>query len=218
MKKLIAGVRAFHHQLPPADNDRYTALAEGQSPDTLFIACADSRVVPAFIASSEPGELFTVRNVGNLIPRVDPHGLSVGDHSEAAAVEYATEVLHVTDIVVCGHSGCGAMAGLASRGTTKLPVNLEHWLDLAAGALLPDAFAPALGAGLAPSDVLSQRNVVVQLRALESYSYVEEHLREGQLRLHGWWFDIATARVHAFDPKTGTFVDFDQAYTDRSDG
>ncbi|NJK33295.1 MAG: hypothetical protein HC927_13340 [Deltaproteobacteria bacterium] len=127
MRKLISGVLDFHRRLASGRAETYEPLAEGQSPTTLFFACADSRVVPAFIASAEPGELFTVRNVGNIVPRADEGGHSIGDRSEASAVEYAVEKLGVTDVVVCGHSGCGAMAALQGPESELPPTCVLGW-------------------------------------------------------------------------------------------
>ncbi len=212
MKRLLSGVRAFHNSGSHANAELYGALADGQSPDTLFFTCADSRVVPAFIATSDPGELFTVRNVGNLIPRLDGDGLSTSDSSEAAAIEYALEMLHVTDVVVCGHSGCGAMAGLVAPNASTFPPNLKQWLAQAHGVLDASKFAASLGQGLPQADVLSQRNVVLQLRALETYPGIRRRTRDGGLRVHGWWFDIASASVQVLRPTEGKFVAFEEAY------
>lgn len=116
MQRLIAGVRAFHASIEEGGWTTDAPLADGQRPET-FLACSDSRVVPAFLSTTEPGELFTVRNVGNLIPPAGPRGASTGDRSEASAIEYAVDRLGVQDIVICGHSGDGAMAALAARET-----------------------------------------------------------------------------------------------------
>ncbi len=211
MDKLLAGVREFHRQMNTDASRVYEPLAEGQQPNTLFIACADSRVVPAFIATAEPGELFTLRNVGNLVPPADAGGASVGDLSEASAIEYAVQKLAVTDIVVCGHSGCGAMAALLEPSTT-LPRNLAAWLTHAAPVLDDALFPRALGEGLPLADKLSRRNVVLQIAALRTYPQVRAGLAAGTLRLHGWWFDIRATCVDVYAPEAGRFVAFEQAY------
>lgn len=210
MRKLIDGVRTFHADVSSGGGRAYESLAAGQTPKTLFFACSDSRVVPAFLSTAGPGELFTVRNVGNLVPPAGPRGASTGDRSEASAIEYAVEKLGVDDVVICGHSGCGAMAALDGGG--PLPRNLERWLDLARPVEDDAAFPAMLGGGRPRADQLSQRNVLVQLRALATYPSVKERVDAGGLRLHGWWFDIGRVRVDAYDVTTGRFTDFDDVY------
>src|SRR5260221_6050909 len=109
MKKLVKGIIDFRRKGLPGYREKFGHLALGQSPDTLFIACSDSRVVPNTFASADPGDLFVIRNVGNLIAPADPSGLSPSDESEGAAIEFAVLTLGVRDIIVCGHSECGAM-------------------------------------------------------------------------------------------------------------
>src|SRR3989344_7005564 len=112
MKKLILGIVEFRNNVQESYREAFGKLATGQAPDTLFIACSDSRVVPNTFASTNPGDLFVLRNVGNLVPPCDKHGLSTSDESEAAAIEYSIETLGVTNIIVCGHSECAAMRAL----------------------------------------------------------------------------------------------------------
>src|SRR5580700_5658148 len=114
MRKLIMGIVDFRERLLPQYAERFRELSRGQSPDTLFITCSDSRVVPDLLVSTDPGELFVMRNVGNLVPPATVEGASTGDLSEASAIEFATLVLKVTNIVVCGHSECGAMKAAIS--------------------------------------------------------------------------------------------------------
>src|SRR2546430_16686177 len=106
MKKLIQGIVEFRHKVRPDYRETFAHLALGQAPDTLFIACSDSRVVPNAFASADPGDLFVIRNVGNLIAPADGTGVSVSDESEAAAIEFAVLTLKVRDVIVCGHSEC----------------------------------------------------------------------------------------------------------------
>jgi carbonic anhydrase len=134
MRELIAGIAEFREKLLPRYAERFRALALGQSPDTLMITCSDSRVVPDLLASTHPGDLFTMRNVGNLVPPADAEGISTSDVSEASAIEYAVLVLGVRNIVVCGHSSCGAMkAALAQKVQADTP-NLAKWLHHASAA------------------------------------------------------------------------------------
>jgi len=210
MKKLINGLLDFQrHSLPPY-RATFARLANGQSPDCLFITCADSRVVPNLLVSMDPGDLFVIRNVGNMVSPADSQGQSMGDQSEAAAVEYALLHLPVVDVVVCGHSGCGAMKALLSGSVDKRAPNLGNWLDLGKSARQSLEQGGWVGEGLSPADRLSQLNVLQQLEHLRTYPLVKERLAAGTLRLHGWWFDIGHAQVHAYRPARERFVPIDE--------
>lgn len=210
MKKLINGLLDFQrHSLPPY-RTTFARLAKGQAPDCLFITCSDSRVVPNLLVSTDPGDLFVVRNAGNMVAPADETGQSLGDRSEAAALEYALLHLPVVDVVVCGHSGCGAMKALLAGYTNPRAPNLEAWLNLGQGALQSLGRAGKLGAELEPADRLSQLNVLEQLEHLRSYPLVRERLEAGTLRLHGWWFDIGHARVNAYRPDHERFIPIDE--------
>src|ERR1700758_590817 len=128
MRKLIMGIVEFRERMLPKYAQRFHELALKQTPDALFITCSDSRVVPDLLASTHPGDLFTMRNVGNLIPPATAEGVSTGDLSEAGAIEYAVLVLKVANIVVCGHSECGAMKAVYSRTAKLKSPNLDKWL------------------------------------------------------------------------------------------
>lgn len=210
MKKLIRGLLDFQRHSLPAYRSTFARLAKSQSPDCLFITCADSRVVPNLLVSMDPGDLFVMRNVGNMVAPGDEQGQSVGDRSEAAAVEYSLLHLPVTDVVVCGHSSCGAMKALLAGTPDARAPNLGDWLDLGRGALQSLDRPGRVGEGLEPADRLSQLNVLQQLRHLSSYPLVRERLAAGTLRLHGWWFDIGNAQVHAYRPDRDSFVPIDE--------
>ena len=197
MRKLITGIVDFHERLRPQYAERFRDLAFAQSPDTLFITCSDSRVVPELLASSHPGDLFTMRNVGNLVPPATADGISTGDVSEASAIEYAVQVLGVSNIVVCGHSECGAMKGvLANKSSSETP-NLSKWLNHANRAAFRLEHEGALDDTLTPHDQLSQLNVLVQIEHLMSYPLVHAKVSSGELHLSGWWFEIATGVNYA---------------------
>src|SRR3954469_20374711 len=127
MRKLVQGIVDFRNRVRPVARETFARLALGQSPDALFIACSDSRVAVNVFASTEPGDLFVVRNPGNIVSPAAADGLSVADESEAAAIEFAVIQLQVRDVIVCGHSSCGAMAGLLQgRATVRAP-HLRSW-------------------------------------------------------------------------------------------
>lgn len=203
MKKLLDGIAEFRRDVRPTYVEKFAKLALGQSPDCLFFACSDSRVVPNVFASTDPGDLFVVRNVGNLVPACGEDGRSVADVSEAAAIEYAIEVLNVKDIVVCGHSECGAMRALLER-TARTP-NLLDWLAVDQDAL--DAFSTdrLADAGLKPHDRLSQLSTLRQIEHLKSYPLVRARLEAGTLGLHAWWFDLQNAEVLSYDAASERF-------------
>lgn len=211
MRKLLNGIVDFRRRVRPVVRETFARLALGQRPDALFIACSDSRMAINVFASTEPGDLFVVRNPGNMIPPAAEGGLSSADESEAGAIEFAVAELQVADIIVCGHSSCGAMAALLEgRGRLPLP-NLRAWLRHAEPALarVPDLAAPNALARL------SQANVLLQLEHLRTYPMVSRGEQDGRLRLHAFWFDIAEAEVLAFDPAAGAFVPLDEAYAER---
>ena len=206
MDKLIRGILHFREHELPSRRDTFAKLATGQDPDTLFLACADSRVVPNLFSSTEPGDLFTIRTVGNLIAPADASGGAIGDVSEAAAVEYALIALDVRDIVICGHSHCGAMAAMLSGKAPAGAPNLREWLELARPSVERAQSVGGIGVGLSPADRLSQINVLQQLDHLRSYHVVSEREASGHVRLHGWWFDVATGETHIYDSERGGFV------------
>ena len=212
MKKLIRGIVDFRKNVRPAVKDTFAQLALGQRPDTLFVACSDSRVVPNLFASSDPGDLFVVRNVGNLIPPCGTQGRSASDESEAAAIEFALLNLPVSEIIVCGHSECGAMHALIHERTRTEAPNLSSWLRHGEVGLRKLGAGSRLGGQLEPHNQLSQLNVLEQIEHLKTYPIVRERLREGRLRLHGWWFDIKEADVYEFEPADGSFHLIDERY------
>ncbi|MEU0197152.1 MULTISPECIES: carbonic anhydrase [unclassified Streptomyces] len=188
MKALLDRARAFRTSVD-FDSGAYRKLAEGQYPEALFITCSDSRVIPALITGARPGEIFELRNAGNIVP---PYGRP-GASGEAATIEYALEVLGVQDIVVCGHSHCGAMGALKSGDDLSALPGVDAWLRIARPELTPVL-------DTAPDDPslpeVSQSNVVNQLAALRSYPVVRQRLDSGRLRLHGWYYEVDTGFVH----------------------
>ena len=187
MHRLISGIVEFRERQLSKYAERFRDLALAQSPDTLMITCSDSRVVPDLLASTHPGDLFTIRNVGNLIPPATAEGISIGDVSEASAIEYALLVLKVANIIVCGHSECGAMKAVLARNPRPDAPNLEKWLHHASTAAFRLEHEGALEATLQPHDQLSQLNVLVQTtqQAVTSMQYTLQRLDRAAGNLQG---------------------------------
>lgn len=205
MKKLIQGIRDFHRNNKSDYCIQFSDLAEKQSPDALFVACCDSRVVPNVFASTDPGDLFVVRNIGNSVPPYQAFGAS--DASVTAAIEFALLELKVKDIIICGHSDCGAMHAVLEQ--KDFPAGIAAWLDYAKSSYerflkQRDGFVQG---GMSPVNILSQVHVLQQLENLKTYPLVAEQVEQGFLSLHGWWFDLATADVFEYDAKKSIFVD-----------
>jgi carbonic anhydrase len=217
MEKLMRGLVDFRRNKLPALAPLFRELAEkGQKPDVLFFACADSRVVPNLVASTDPGDLFVARSVGNLIAPAAADGVSTGDVAEASAIEFSVHVLGVKHIVVCGHSRCGAMkATLAGRHNLTNAPNLMEWLANAEPSLARLERSPFIDPKLPLEDRLSQANVLEQLDHVATYARVRELADDGKLVLHAWWFDIATGDVHIFDEERGGYILLDEDEADR---
>lgn len=215
MKKLLRGIVDFHNNVRPRVRETFARLALGQSPDALLIACSDSRVAPNLFASTEPGDLFVIRNAGNIISPCGADGRSVSDESEAAAIEFSTLGLNVQDIIVCGHSECGAMRMLWEDQKNVLAPHLHAWLRHAEGALREVREGKRLTGQIAPHNQVSQVNVLRQLDHLRTYPIVRERLQAGRLRLHAWWFDIAEAEVLCYDERVRRFIVIDEAEAER---
>lgn len=206
MQKLIEGVHKFQRGEFGNYCNLFRKLSqEGQNPHTLFITCSDSRVLAELITQSEPGDLFVVKNIGNIVPPSDVMGST---NSTAAAIEFAVESLQVSDIVVCGHSQCGAMEALLRGLPEDDSLNhLRNWLALAAPVrqVMQTNYAH-LKSHADQITAAGEENVLFALENLHTYPRVQARLHEGSLRLHGWFFKIATAELFAFDPETKQFL------------
>jgi len=203
MERLFKGIRRFQESYFKKEEDFFKRLSKNQDPDVLFITCADSRVDPALVTQSKPGELFIVRNVGNIIP---PFDALKDKNSVAAAIEFAVLSLKVSDVIVCGHSNCGAMQALYKEDAEldKMP-HLKDWLKLAQPAkdavaeYLPDSPRDAI------QDLTEKANVLAQLENIQTYPFVSQALKDRALYLHGWHYEIGTGHMYAFVPATGKF-------------
>lgn len=206
MKKLIAGILDFRKNVLPHRLDMFAKLAKGQSPDVLFVTCSDSRVAPNWFASTDPGELFVVRNVGNLVPPCDHHGDLDSDHSVVAAIEFSLHNLKVSDIVICGHSGCGAIQAI-HNGFENIPTSyLKNWLRHAQPAVSHEGLTLNFDARFSLEDQLSQYNVLQQVAHLKTYPLIQEKIKSNVLKVHAWWFEIGEGSVSAYDEKVQKFV------------
>jgi carbonic anhydrase len=202
MQRLVNGVHSFQEHYFAKRRAFFEQLVErGQSPETLFITCSDSRIVPTLLTSTEPGELFIVRNVGNIVPEVNLPG------GTAAAIEYAVEVLKIANIVVCGHTHCGAMQAILNPDTTATLPFVRRWLAQTSRLreIVQQRYQHLSGADLVTA--AAQENVLVQLENLRAFPFISDRLERGSLQLSGWIFMIETGGVYEFDPASGQFLD-----------
>ncbi|GGU61583.1 carbonic anhydrase [Streptomyces albospinus] len=198
METFIQHARGLTARIADRTEERETfgRLAAGQSPLALFITCSDSRVIPSLITGARPGELFELRTAGNAVP-VYQEGMAAS--SEAATIEYAMRVLRVADIVVCGHSHCGAVGAKARREDLTGAPAVRDWLALQLSDELPAGQEPTLAAAV-------QRHVTQQVDRLRGYPCVRERLNAGEVRLHGWFYEVHTGSVSAHQPATDAFL------------
>src|SRR5579872_1794644 len=208
MKKLIQGIVEFRKNLTGEFRELFAKLALGQKPDTLFIACSDSRVVPNLFASTNPGDLFVLRNVGNLIP---PYAKAVNEATaEAAAIDFSLENLPIANIIVCGHSECGAMQAIISGMDKIESPSLKSWLYNCRCTEEHLKLDHAASEHLAPHNQLSQRNILQQMEHLRTYPIIQEKLKKKTINIHGWYFDIATGDVYAYEEALNRFIIIDE--------
>ena len=200
MQKIIDGFLKFQREVFPARSELFKTLANQQSPKVLFVTCSDSRVVPELVTQQEPGDLFVIRNAGNIVPSYGPEPGGV-----SATVEYAVSVLQVTDIVICGHSNCGAMAAISScQCLDHLPA-VAHWLRYADAAKAIIS-AREYATSRERADDLVRENVIAQLANIRIHPAVALALVQRKLNLHGWIYDIENGAIDALDGRTMSFV------------
>jgi len=202
---LIEGVHRFRNDEFGNYRSLFQRLSrEGQNPHTLFITCSDSRVLAELITQSKPDDLFVFKNIGNIVP---PASVTGTTNSTAAAIEFAVETLRVSDIVICGHSQCGAMTALLGQPLDeKRTPHLKEWLTLAEPVreIMRNQYAH-VNDPKHRIDLASGENVLFALENLQSYYCVQDRLADGSLRLHGWFFEISTAQLLAYDPDSRQF-------------
>ncbi len=197
---------AFKNLFFSEHEEEYVRLVkEGQSPRTLFISCSDSRVTPEFIASAKPGDFFVVRNAGNFVATYDT---KIAWDGIAASIEYAVQVVGVKDVIVCGHSHCGAIQALfydQNKLMTDLPM-VHKWLEW--GMVAKKMALISLGPDVAKPDLYASAerlSVICQLEHLLSYPYIKKAVDEKRLYLHGWHFNIEKGEITYYNPKTSHF-------------
>jgi carbonic anhydrase len=207
MPNFALGVIKFQREVFPEKQEMFERLSTGQSPEALFITCSDSRVETAMLTQTDPGELFICRNAGNIVP---PHTNQTGGMT--ASIEFAIGALHIPNIVICGHTECGAMKGAMNRaGLTNLP-HVREWLGYSQGAV---DIVEALGTGLdsdAKMRMLLEQNVILQLQHLKTHPTVAVALAQKAVKLHGWVYDIKTGEVAAYDEATQSWLPVEERY------
>jgi carbonic anhydrase len=202
LKRIIDGLNDFHDNYFSSNRELFEQLSQAQSPEVLFITCSDSRIDPCLITQSPPGELFVLRNIGNIIPTYGT--LNCG---EGAAVEYAVGGLGIKDIIICGHSHCGAMRGLLQIGSLAQQMPLVYdWLRHHAEStrrVVLDNYS-----GYPQEKLLKiaiEQNVLTQIENLETYPIIRSRMHSGKLTLHAWIYEIESGAVFVYDASNGIF-------------
>lgn len=200
MQEIIDGFLKFQRDVFPARKELFRKLATSQTPRTLFISCSDSRMVPELVTQREPGYLFVIRNAGNIVPSFGPEPGGV-----SATVEYAVAALGVTDVVICGHSDCGAMTAVATCKCLDHMPAVANWLRYADSAKLVNESRDH-ASERERIDSMVRENVIAQLNNLKTHPSVALALAQGRLKLHGWVYDIESGSIDALDSTTRQFV------------
>lgn len=201
MPKFAAGVVRFQQEVFPAKKAMFEKLSTGQTPEALFITCSDSRIETAMITQTDPGELFICRNAGNIVP---PHTMNTGGMT--ASIEFACTALNVPHIVICGHTECGAMKGaIGNPDDLEALPHIKEWLGYSKAAV---DVVRAVGDDLDDNEkmkLLLEQNVILQLQHLKTHPAVAVRLAKGDLRLHGWVYDIKSGDINAWDEASNEF-------------
>jgi carbonic anhydrase len=206
LQHIVDGFMHFRHEVFPQQEELFKKLATAQRPRAMFIACADSRIVPELITQSSPGDLFVTRNVGNVVP---PYGQLNGGVS--TAIEYAVIALGVQHIIICGHSDCGAMRAVLNPQTLEKMPTVKAWLRHAEVARTVVQDNCHCTDELDSMHVLTQENVIAQLQHLRTHPSVASKMASGQLFIHGWVYSIETSEILAYDAEQDRFLPLDGA-------
>jgi len=211
---LLEGNEMFKKSYFKKHEKELLELAEkGQNPSALFIGCADSRVIPNLITQTDPGELFVLRNVGNFVA---PYNPDEDYHSTAAGIEYAVTALEVSEIIICGHTHCGAIASLYSEIDEKPFIHTKKWLTL--GSKAKSLSLLALGKTAPKEELLrltEKLSVVSQIEHLLTYPYVKQRVDEGSLHIHGWIYDMESGNIEYYDPDEYAFKSLSEVTNDK---
>ncbi|MFM6195134.1 MAG: carbonic anhydrase [Planktothrix sp.] len=203
IKRIINGLNNFQENYFKTHQDLFERLSQGQTPEILFITCSDSRIDPNLLTQTEPGELFIIRNLGNIIP---PHGTL--NSSEGAGIEYAVQALNIKEVIVCGHSHCGSMKGLLQLQSLSDEMPLVYdWLKHhgeSTRRLVRENYHDYSEEELL--NIAIQNNVLTQIENLETYPVIRSRLHAGKLRLHAWVYEIETGKILAYDVNQNQFV------------
>ena len=207
MQKLIEGIHHFQQTIFDTEKHLFERLAQGQQPLALFITCSDSRIDPSLLTQTKPGELFILRNAGNIVP---PSGAVSG--GEAATIEYAVAVLKVKDIIICGHSLCGAMDSLLHPGQLDGLNAVNNWLTYAqaTGRIIEENYGHVTDKASRLTATVEE-NVLVQIENLRTHPSVAAAASRGDLKLHGWTYELETGHVFSYDLKEGQFLSIEHA-------
>jgi len=200
--RFLSGFRDFQRTYFCSDSAFFDSLTKAQNPKSLVIACSDSRVDPAILTGCEPGDMFVVRNVANLVP---PYAAAGGHHGVSAALEYAVKILKVEHVIVLGHSCCGGIQALMDPNREKLGEFIAPWVSIAEGALrevtknLPEKTEEMR------RRACEQAAILVSLENLLSFPWLKERVADGKVYLHGWYFDLLKGELLSYLPETGSF-------------
>lgn len=206
MEKVISGIVRFQQSAFETRKNLFADLANGQSPEVLFITCSDSRIDPNLVTQTEPGDLFIVRNAGNIVP---PHARVAG--GVTASIEFAVAVLGVKDIVVCGHTDCGAMKGAMNPQALEDLPHVHNWIDHSRAAV--EVVKARHGhVSYSELDAVTEQNVLLQLQHLRTHPAVAAKLGTNEISLHGWVYDIKHGTVSCYDDSRGQFVPLQERY------
>ncbi|MDD5400633.1 MAG: carbonic anhydrase [Sulfurimonas sp.] len=204
---MILGNELFQKSYFKAYEKEFLQLAQkGQTPKALYIGCSDSRVLPNLITRSAPGDLFVVRNVGNFVA---PYKPDEDFHSTASAIEYAVSVLEVKNIIVCGHTKCGAIEAIHTKSCASNPelVHTKTWLTLGESAKSQAILALGLHADKEALYRLTEKlSVISQLENLLTYPSVKKRVDNGEIAIHGWVYDIESGEIEYYDPESSQFL------------
>ncbi|MDX1451772.1 MAG: carbonic anhydrase [Oleiphilaceae bacterium] len=212
MPKVAEGIVRFNKEVYEKKKELFDQLAKGQSPEALFITCSDSRIDPNLLVQTDPGQLFIIRNAGNIVP---PHNNFTG--GVTASIEYAVAVLKVRHVIICGHSSCGAMLGVLHPESVEQLPHVSQWLSYARAA--KQIVCERLGSDASDEEKLQsliEENVLLQLTHIKTHPHVAAKHAVGELQLHGWTYDIGRGEVRAYDEQSNRFVPVDEKYQEEA--